>query len=81
VHLLVVLLWIAHRVQFVGLSPLNFFTNIDAFHVLRSIETVSLILFTTVLSFCFYDARHRALHLMIVKPHHGQQQQQQPQQN
>jgi len=77
VHLLLVLLWIAHRVQFAGLSPLNFVTNIDAFHVLRSIETVALILFTTVLSFCFYDTRHRALHLMVVKTHTGQQAQQQ----
>lgn len=81
VHLLIVLLWIAHRVQFAGLSPLNFSTNIDAFHVLRSIETVSLVLFTLVLSFCFYDTRHRALHMMIVKTPRSAQPPQQTQQN
>lgn len=67
-HLLMVALWISHRVQFAGLSPLNFFTNIDAFHVLRSIETIGLILFITIASFWFYDKRHRALRMLIVKP-------------
>lgn len=66
-NLLMVALWIPHRVQFSGFSPLNFTTNIDAFHVLRSIETVGLLLFVVILNFWFYEARILRLHVRITK--------------
>lgn len=67
VHLLIVTLWIAFRVQFAGLTPLNFFVNIDAFQVLRSIELVSLVMFALILAFWFFDSRHTRLHVRITQ--------------
>lgn len=67
VHLFIITLWIAFRVQFAGLSPLSFFVNIDAFAVLRSIELISLLMFTVILGFWFFESRHSRLHVRITQ--------------
>lgn len=65
VHLLIISLWIPHTIQFSGLTPLNFFTNIDAFGVLRTIETIGLLLFGSIVAFWFYESRHTRLYIRI----------------
>jgi len=65
VHLLVIAHWIPFRIKFAGLSPLDFYTNLPAFEVQRSIQLVSEALFALVLAFWYFDGRHKRLHTRI----------------
>lgn len=64
-HLFIITLWIAYQVQFAGLSPLSFSVNIDAFHVLRSVELLGIAAFAIILGYWFFDSRHARLHVRI----------------
>ena len=65
VNALLVALLVPERLQFADLWPLSFLENAAPFHVMRSIQIISLVSFLLIVGFWYQESRHTRLHVRI----------------
>ena len=66
-HAVLLVGWIVHLVKFAGLTPLNFTTNLAAFHVRRALDLLGFLFASLLLLFSIYDMRHSHLRCQIAQ--------------